>query len=93
MARRMTAAFAALAAADTVLAAAGRDRLRWLTKPLLMPTLMVGRDVKETKAADFAGDHGEIVPAVVGPEGGDECEHESAEAAGGVGEPGGEVGP
>ena len=31
--------------------------------------------------ADFAGDHGEIVPSVVGPEGGDEREHESAEAA------------
>ena len=32
-------------------------------------------------AADFAGDHGEIVPSVVGPERGDEREHESAEAA------------
>ena len=44
MARRMIAAFAGLAAADSILAATGRDRLRWLTKPLLMPTLMVGRD-------------------------------------------------
>ena len=31
--------------------------------------------------ADFAGDHGEVVPAVVGPECGDEGDHESAEAA------------
>jgi len=34
----------ALAAADTVLAATGQHRQRWLTKPLLMPVLMVGRD-------------------------------------------------
>jgi len=58
VARRMTAAFAALAAADTILAAAGRDRLRWLTKPLLMPTLMVGRDrpVQCALALGGAGD-------------------------------------
>ena len=35
--------------------------------------------------AHFAGDHGEVVPSVVGPEGGNEGEHESAEAAGGGG--------
>lgn len=58
MARRMTAAFAALAAADTILAAAGRDRLRRVTKPLLMPTLMVGRDrpVQCALALGGAGD-------------------------------------
>ena len=43
-ARWAFAAFAGLAAADTLLAAAGRDRARWLTKPLLMPVLMAGRD-------------------------------------------------
>ena len=43
--------------------------------------------------AHFAGDHGEIVPAVVGPERGDQRDHESAEAADGVGAEGGEVAP
>jgi uncharacterized membrane protein YhhN len=52
------AAYAGLAAADTVLAAAGRDRLRWLTKPLLMPALMAGRDrpVQRALALGGAGD-------------------------------------
>jgi len=36
--------YVALAVADTALAAAGADRPRWLTKPLLMPALMVDRD-------------------------------------------------
>ena len=40
MARRATLVYAALAVADTLLAATGRDRQRWLTKPLLMPVLM-----------------------------------------------------
>ena len=44
-------------------------------------------------ASHFAGDHGEVVPSVVGPERGDEGEHESAEAAGCVGQAGGEVAP
>jgi hypothetical protein len=44
VARRTTLAYAALATADTLLAATGRDRQRWLTKPLLMPVLMAGRD-------------------------------------------------
>ena len=39
MARRATVAFVAIAAADTLLAATRHDRLRWLTKPLLMPAL------------------------------------------------------
>src|SRR5579863_5367706 len=41
--------------------------------------------------ADFTGDHGEVVPSVICPERGDEGEHESAEAAGRVGQAGGEV--
>jgi len=44
VARRATAVFVALAAADTLLAATGHDRQRWGTKPLLMPVLMAGRD-------------------------------------------------
>jgi uncharacterized membrane protein YhhN len=36
--------YVALAVADTALAAAGVGRPRWLTKPLLMPALMVDRD-------------------------------------------------
>ena len=55
MARRATAAFAALAAADTLLAATGRDRARWLTKPLLMPVLMAGRDRPAQRALALGG--------------------------------------
>jgi hypothetical protein len=44
MARRARGVFVALAAADTLLAGAGRDRERWLTKPLLMPVLMAPPD-------------------------------------------------
>ena len=55
MARRATAAFAALAAADTLLAATGRDRARWLTKPLLMPVLMAGRDRPTQRALALGG--------------------------------------
>ncbi len=46
-------AYAALAVADTVLAVSGTPgaaRARWVTKPLLMPVLMVGRD-RETRTA------------------------------------------
>jgi len=58
MARRARAVFAALAAADTVLAGMGRDRARWLTKPLLMPALMAGSDSSSRRALAFgaAGD-------------------------------------
>ena len=58
MARRATVVFAALAAADTLLAATGHDRPRWLTKPLLMPVLMAGRDrpVQRALALGGAGD-------------------------------------
>jgi len=40
--RRATVVFVALAAADTLLAATGHDRQRWVTKPLLMPVLTAG---------------------------------------------------
>jgi hypothetical protein len=55
VARRATAAFVALAAADTFLAATGRHRQRWLTKPLLMPALMVGRDRPAQRALALGG--------------------------------------
>lgn len=47
--------FAALAAADTVLAATGRDRARRLTKPLLMPTLLAGKAKPVQKALALGG--------------------------------------
>ena len=55
MARRATVVFAALAAADTLLAATGHDRPRWLTKPLLMPVLMAGRDRPAQRALALGG--------------------------------------
>ena len=55
MARRATVVFVALAAADTLLAATGHDRLRWLTKPLLMPVLMAGRDRPAQRALALGG--------------------------------------
>ena len=59
MARRATVVFAVLAAADTFLAASGRVRPRWLTKPLLMPVLMAGRD-RPTKRALALGGAGDV---------------------------------
>ncbi len=55
MTRRATVAFVALAAADTLLAATGHDRRRWLTKPLLMPVLMMGRDRPAQRALALGG--------------------------------------
>jgi uncharacterized membrane protein YhhN len=55
VARRATLVYAILAATDTLLAATGRDRQRWLTKPLLMPVLMVGRDRPAQRALAFGG--------------------------------------
>jgi len=55
VARRATVVFAALAAADTILAATGHDRPRWLTKPLLMPVLMAGRDRPAQRALALGG--------------------------------------
>lgn len=55
MARRATFVFVALATADTLLAASRHDRQRWLTKPLLMPVLMAGRDRPTQRALALAG--------------------------------------
>jgi uncharacterized membrane protein YhhN len=55
VARRATPVFAALAAADALLAVTGRDRQRWLTKPLLMPVLMAGRDRPAQRALALGG--------------------------------------
>jgi len=55
VARRATAVFAAVAAADVLLAATPHDRARWLTKPLLMPALMAGRDRPTQRALAFGG--------------------------------------
>lgn len=57
--RRSTAAYLALAAADTFLAATGREKARRATKPLLMPSLQVGKD-KPTKAALGLGTAGDV---------------------------------
>jgi hypothetical protein len=57
VARRATLVFAALAAADTLLAATGYDRPRWMTKPLLMPVLMAGRDRPAQRALALAAPH------------------------------------
>ena len=55
MARRATPVFAALASADALLAATGHGRRRWLTKPLLMPVLMAGRDRPAQRALALGG--------------------------------------
>jgi len=59
VARRATVVYVALAAADTLLAATGRDLLRWMTKPLLMPVLVVGRD-RPTQRALACGGAGDV---------------------------------
>jgi len=53
--RPATAVFVAIAAADTLLAATGHDRRRWLTKPFLMPVLMIGRDRPTQRALALGG--------------------------------------
>ena len=55
VARRATVVFVAIAAADTLLAATRHDRLRWLTKPLLIPALMVGRGPPTQRALALGG--------------------------------------
>ena len=55
MTRRATVVYVALAATDTLLAATGRDRQRLLTKPLLMPVLMAGRDRPTQRALALGG--------------------------------------
>ncbi len=59
MAKRNTLAFVALAAADTVLAAAGKEKARRVTKPLLMPTLALGRS-RPTQRALVLGGLGDV---------------------------------
>jgi uncharacterized membrane protein YhhN len=56
--RRSTAVFVAVAAADVLLAATGRQRPRRVTKPLLLPTLMLGKDAatRRALALGWAGD-------------------------------------
>jgi uncharacterized membrane protein YhhN len=66
---RTTAAFVALAAADVALAADGRkkaQRARWVTKPLLMPTLLIGRD-RLTQRALALGGAGDVALLGSGP--------------------------
>jgi len=53
--RPATAVFVAIATADTFLAATGHDRRRWLTKPFLMPVLMIGRDRPAQRALALGG--------------------------------------
>jgi len=53
--RPATAVFVAIAAADTFFAATGHDRRRWLTKPFLMPVLMIGRDRPAQRALALGG--------------------------------------
>ena len=47
--------YTALAAVDTLLAATGRDRARRLTKPLLMPALMVDKPRPTQRALALGG--------------------------------------
>jgi uncharacterized membrane protein YhhN len=49
------AAFVLAAAADIALAATGRERWRRLSKPLLMPTLLLGRDRASQRALALGG--------------------------------------
>ncbi len=55
MSRPSNVAYLALAVADTALAAGGAKRARWLSKPLLMPVLMVGRDRRTQVALGLCG--------------------------------------
>ena len=55
MGRRSATAFVVLAAADAYLAGTGRSGPRRLTKPLLMPTLMIGRDRPTQMALGLSG--------------------------------------
>jgi uncharacterized membrane protein YhhN len=57
--RRAIGLYAALAATDALLAETGRNRSRRLTKPLLMPVLMIGRD-RPTQRALACGAVGDI---------------------------------
>ena len=58
--------YAALAVVDTLLAATGRDRWRRVTKPLLMPTLLAGKD-RPTQRALALGGAGDVALLGSGP--------------------------
>ena len=58
--------YAAIAAVDTLLAATGRDGARRLTKPLLMPTLLAGKD-RPTQRALALGGVGDVALLGSGP--------------------------
>jgi len=47
--------YAAVAAVDVLLSAAGRQRERWVTKPLLMPLLARGKDDRVRRALALGG--------------------------------------
>jgi YhhN-like protein len=51
----LTTTYVAIAASDAVLAMTGRARWRRLTKPVLMPMLLVGRDRPTQRALVFGG--------------------------------------
>jgi uncharacterized membrane protein YhhN len=53
--RPLLGPYAAVAAADAVLAASGRRRARRATKPLLMPLLLAGRDRPTQRALALSG--------------------------------------
>jgi uncharacterized membrane protein YhhN len=55
VARRLQVIYVVLAVADAYLALTDRDRLRRVTKPLLMPTLMVGCDRPTQRALALGG--------------------------------------
>jgi uncharacterized membrane protein YhhN len=48
-------AFLCVATVDVALSAMGRQRARWLTKPLLMPTLLIGREPATQRALALGG--------------------------------------
>lgn len=58
--------YAALAVVDALLAATGRDGARRLTKPLLMPTLLAGKD-RPTQRALALGGVGDVALLGRGP--------------------------
>ena len=62
----MSRLFAGLAAVDALLAATGRDGARKLTKPLLMPTLLAGKD-RPTQRALALGGAGDVALLGSGP--------------------------
>ena len=53
--KRPSLGYVALAAADIALAATGRSKARWSTKPLLMPALLIGRDRRTQRALALGG--------------------------------------